>query len=181
MLKSRYQLFILPLVVFAFAILTCSEATAQDVKYNFMPGTNFAKYKTYSWARVPGAQYPSQIVDAQIRTSIDTQLSSKGLKKVDEGPADLVIAYQISMDQERQWNAMGGGGWRIGMGMGTATSSTINIGTLVVDFYDAAEKQQIWTGSATEQLNPSKDPQKNQKNLDKAMAKLFKNYPPPAK
>ena len=73
---------------------------------------------------------------------------------------------------------MGGGvGWRFG-GMGTATSSNINIGTLVVDFYDVAEKKQIWRGDATKTLNPSKDPKKNQANLQKAIAKLLKNYPP---
>ncbi len=65
-------------------------------------------------------------------------------------------------------------------GMGTATSSTINIGTLVFDIDDAGTKKQIWRGGATA-ISPSKDPQKNQKNLEKAMAKLLKNYPPPVK
>jgi len=26
---------------------------AQDVKYNFMEGTDFSKYKTYKWVQVP--------------------------------------------------------------------------------------------------------------------------------
>ena len=65
--------------------------------------------------------------------------------------------------------------------MGTATSSTINFGTLVLDMYDVAAKKQIWRGDATKALSPSKDPQKNQKNLEKAMAQLLKNYPPPVK
>jgi len=30
-------------------------------------------------------------------------------------------------------------------------------------------------------LNPPKDPEKRQRNLDKAVAKLLKNFPPPAK
>jgi hypothetical protein len=65
--------------------------------------------------------------------------------------------------------------------MGTATSSTINIGTLVVDVFDAAAKQQIWTGEATKTLSPSKDPQKNQQDLQKGVAKLLKNFPPAVK
>jgi hypothetical protein len=76
--------------------------------------------------------------------------------------ADMLIAYQIAVDQERQWNAFGGmGGLRFG-GMGTATSSTINIGTLIFDVYDAAAKQQVWTGDATRTLNASSNPKKNQ-------------------
>jgi hypothetical protein len=92
-----------------------------------------------------------------------------------------VITYQLAIDQQKQWNAYGGAGWRRGMGSATATSSDISIGTLVLDIYDAKAKQQVWTGRATKQLNPSKDPAKNQKNLEKAMAKLLKNYPPAAK
>jgi hypothetical protein len=67
---------------------------------------------------------------------------------------------------------------RWGGGMGTATQSTINIGTLVLDFYDPTTKQLVWTGSATKTLNPSSNQEKNQKNLNNAMAKLLKAYPP---
>ncbi len=62
--------------------------------------------------------------------------------------------------------------------MASAESSTINIGTLVLDMYDPSAKQLVWTGRATKTVDPSKNPEKNQKNLDKAMAKLLKNYPP---
>jgi hypothetical protein len=82
------------------------------------------------------------------------------------------------VDKERQWNAYGmGGGIRWG-GMGTATSSTISVGTLVLDIYDPTTKQLVWTGTAIKTLDPSSNPQKNQQRLDKAMAKLLKNYPP---
>ena len=111
-----------------------------------------------------------------------TQLTQKGLTKTDADTADLAVAYQVAIDQEKQWSAMGGGlgGLRFG-GMGTATSSTISNGTLVLDIYELASKKQIWTGDATKTLNPSKDPQKNMANLQKAIAKLMKNYPPPSK
>jgi predicted heme/steroid binding protein len=61
----------------------------------------------------------------------------------------------------------------------TTTSETIHIGTINLDFYDVAAKNQIWRGAATKTLGSGKDPKKVQKNLDKAMAKLLKNYPPP--
>jgi hypothetical protein len=165
------------------AMLLCFSVTqAQDVRYNYVPGTDFSKYKTYKWVDVPGAEKPDQILDGQIKAAIDSQLTTKGLTKTDGETADLYVTYQLAIQQQRQWNAygMGGVGWRVGgMGSATATSTTINIGTLVLDLYDVAAKQQVWTGNATKQLNPSKDPQKNMQNLQKAMAKLLKNYPPP--
>jgi len=63
--------------------------------------------------------------------------------------------------------------------MGQATSSTISNGTLVVDFYDAASKTQIWRGDATKTLDPSGNEQKNMRNLQRAINKLLKNFPPP--
>jgi hypothetical protein len=52
------------------------------------------------------------------------------------------------------------------------------VGTLVVGLYDPARKQLIWRGDATKTIDLKKDPDKNYKNLQKAMAKLFENYPP---
>lgn len=162
-------------------LLACASASAQDVKYNYAMGADFAKYKTYKWVDVPNENHPDQITDQQIRAAIETTLGSKGLSRAPGDAADLLIAYQIAVNQERQWNAYGGmGGLRFG-GMGTATSSTINIGTLVVDVFDATAKQQIWTGQATKTMDPSSDPQKNQRNLQKGVTKLLKNFPPPVK
>jgi hypothetical protein len=158
-------------------LLVGASAAAQDVQSNHMPGVDFAKYKTYKWVAIEGASHPNQIVDAQIKQSVDSQLSSKGLTKTDGDKADLYVGYQIAVDQEKQWNAYGMGGIRFG-GMANAQSSTISIGTLVLDLYDPATKQLVWTGKATKTLNPSESQEKNQKSLDKAMQKLLKNYPP---
>lgn len=170
-------------------ITLCFAAYAQKVTYNYMPGTDFSKYRTYKWARVENGQYPNSLLDEQIMRSIDAQLAQKGLTKTDQDP-DLVVVYQVAVNQERQWNAYstggsywgwgGWGGWG-GMQTTTATSSTINVGTLNLDFYDVGTKKQIWRGEATKTIDPPKDPAKLQRNIDKAMAKLLKNYPPGAR
>ena len=186
------------LMAVSLLLLWCASASAQDVKYNFLPGTDFAKYKTYKWVRVPKAEYPNQILDAQIMQAIDSQLALKGLTKTEDDGADLVVCYQAAVSQEKQWNSYSsdmGGGWGYGrwggwggyggygggMSTTTTTSSTINIGTINVDLYDVAAKNQIWRGAASKTLGSGKDPAKVNKNLNKAMAKMFKNYPPPVK
>jgi hypothetical protein len=163
------------------ALLACTLAPAQEVTSNSMPGTDFSKFHTYKWVTIEGATQPNQIVDSQIKTSIDSQLAAKGLTKTDDEKADLYIGYQVSIDQQKQWNAYGMGGgprWGMGGGMATATSSVIDNGTLVLDMYDPSPKQLVWTGRATKTLNPADSQQKKQKNLDKAMQKLLKNFPP---
>jgi hypothetical protein len=168
------------LMLVGLTLLAGAAVSAQDVRYNFMPGTDFAKYHTYKWVPIEGGSHPNQIADAQIKSSVDSQLAAKGLTKTDSDNADLLIGYQVSVDKEKQWNAYSMGGARFG-GMGSATSSTISNGSLVLDMYDPTSKQLVWTGTATKTLDPSSNQEKNQKNLDKAMAKLLKNYPPPQK
>ncbi len=171
-----------------------AAVSAQDIRYNSLPGTDFSKYKTYKWVRVPNAQYPNEILDKQIMQAIDAQLATKGLTQTEGDNPDLYVTYQAAVTQEKQWNSYSTGGdmWGYGRwggwggygGMGgttTTTSSTINIGTLNVDLYDVAKKDQVWRGAASKTLGSGKDPQKVQKNLNKAMVKLFKKYPPPVK
>jgi len=165
-----------------FALVASALTIAQDVTTNSMPGTDFSKYHTYKWVTIEGATQPNQIVDAQIKQSIDNQLATKGLTKTDNEKADLYVGYQVSMDQEKQWNAYGmGGGPRWGGGMATATSSVISVGTLALDMYDPSTKQLVWTGRATKTIDPGNSQEKKQKNLDKAMQKLLKNFPPKQK
>ena len=156
----------------------CGLGLAQDTTFNFMPGTNFGQFHTFKWVTIPGGEHPNQIVSQEIQNAVVGQLTGKGLTQTQADNADLYVGYQVAVDQEKQWNAFGMG--RFG-GMGSATSSTINNGTLVVDIYDAANKQLVWTGRATKTISPSKNQQKNMNNLDKAVAKLMKNYPPPMK
>jgi hypothetical protein len=163
------------------AVLFCGLGLAQQTTYNSMPGTNFSQFHTFKWVTIPGNMHPNQITDQEIQDAIVSQLTGKGLTQTNADNADLYVGYQVALDQERQWNAYGmGGGFRFG-GMGSATSSTITNGTLVVDIYDAANKQLVWTGRATKSLSPSKNQEKNVSNLNKAIAKIMKNYPPPQK
>ena len=164
----------------ALALLTAAPLVAQDVKYNSMPGVDFSKFHTYKWVPIEGGSHPNQIMDQEIKQAVDSQLASKGLTKTDSEKADLYVGYQIAVDQERQWNAWGTGRG-FGGGMGSATSSTISIGTLVLDMYDPGTKQLVWTGNATKTIDPSSNQEKNMKNLNKAMEKLLKNYPPKQK
>ena len=174
-------------------ILVASVAPAQDVGYNFDQQADFSKYKTYKWVAVKGAEQPNELVARQITDSIDRQLATKGLTRTDSDNADLYVAYQVAVNQEKQmttWDTgygMGPGwggryyGGYYGGGMSTSTTSTINIGTVAIDMYDRAGKQLVWRGMASKQLDPKAKPEKRQKNLDKGMAKLLKNYPPPKK
>jgi hypothetical protein len=185
---KRLTLFSLAMVLFA-----AGAALAQDVRYNFDKQADFAKFKTYKWVTLKGAQQVDDLTDKQIKEAIDGQLAQKGLTKTDADNADLYIGYQASVGQEKQftsystdWGYGPGwyrGGWYGAPGGGTTTgqTSTIYTGQLALDMYDSANHSLVWRGVASKTLDPKAKPEKRQKNLDKAAAKLLKNYPPVAK
>ena len=129
-----------------------------------------------------------QLLDQDIKRAVDEQLAQKGLTKVDKG-GDLLVGYQAHVEEEKSinlfgsgWGDRGLGGWG-GGGFSDLSlqgqTSTIPVGTLVVGLYDPARKQLIWRGDATKTVSLKKDANKNYQTLEKATAKLFKNYPPP--
>ena len=158
-------------------------AYAQDVHCNYDRAANFAAYKTYQWVDLRNG-VPDQLIDQAIKRSIDEQLAQKGLTKVENG-ADLQVGYQAVIDLEKGVNLsalgtprgpVGWGGWE--RGTVTGQTSTIPVGMLLVNLYDPAKKQLVWRGDASKTIDLKRDPDKNYKNLQKAINKLFKNYPP---
>jgi hypothetical protein len=165
---------------------------AQDVRYNFASGQDFSRYKTYKWVQIEKADRMNQLAEQQLQASVDAELTKKGLQRVDGDTADLFIAYQAAVGQEKQYTSFSsdygyGPGWGyrgwygggMGGGMTTGETSTIYVGQLSLDMYDPAGKQLVWRGSASKTLNTKAKPDKQKKNLDKAVAKLLKNFPPP--
>src|SRR5271169_5276782 len=84
-------------------LLACGVLTAQDIKTNYMPGTDFSKYHTYKLVSVNNAEQIDPIVAQQIKDAINTQLTSKGMTMTEADTADLYIGIQTSIQQQEQW------------------------------------------------------------------------------
>jgi hypothetical protein len=179
-------------LAFVFFLVSGSSLVAQEVRYNFDSKADFTKFKTYKWVDIKGADKPNQLVQKQITDTIDAELAKKGLAKTDSDTADLFIGYQTAVGTEKQFTSYNtgwgygpgwGGGWYGGGGMTTTTgsTSTIYVGQLALDMYSPTGKDLVWRGTAQKTLDPKAKPDKQQKNLTKAVEKLLKNYPPPKK
>ena len=172
--------------------LVTSCAFGQDVRYNFDKDINFSKFKTYKWVILKDAPTANDLVTKQLKDAVDAELATKGLTKIDDDTANLFIGYQAGVGQEKQFTSFSsdwgyGGGWYrggwYGPGGGTTTgsTSTIYVGQLVLDMYDSANRDLVWRGVASKTLDSKAKPDKQQKNLAKAVKKLLKNYPPAVK
>jgi hypothetical protein len=177
---------------FVIALLAIS-AFAQDVRYNFAADADFSKYKSFKWVQIKGADPLDQIADGQLKGAVNEELAKKGLNRTEAETADLFVAYQVSLGQEKEVTSFDSG-WGYGSGWGravdwygdgggisTSTTSTITVGQVDIDMYDPIAKKLVWRGTASKTLDVKAKPEKREKNLRKGVAKLLKNYPPPPK
>ena len=158
-------------------------AMAQDVKTDFDKAFDFSTVKTYSISI--GTKWGNDLSERRVLAEIDEAIAAKGWKKVADGADVQVVlhgATQTKHNASTFYSGMGGYGYRgFGGGMGTAQTvvSEYAVGTLVVDMFEAKSKSLVFRGVAEDEI--SDNAEKNAKKVEKASAKMFKNFPPAPK
>jgi len=168
-------------VLMGMMVLTAGRLSAQQVKTDYDRSANFGQYKTYSWEQVKTKD--ALDVD-RIKSAVNAALAAKGWTLVDAGGDVSIVGIEMTRNQQTLntfYDGFGGGwGWRRfgggGFAEATTTTETYKVGTLVVDLFDTKTKQLIWRGASSDTLSNNSD--KNIKNLDKGVEKMFKNFPP---
>jgi hypothetical protein len=171
------------LALVGMTLVFAGMASAQQVKTDYDRSAHFALYKTYSWEHVESKD-PLNV--DRIKHAVNAVLAARGWTLVDSGADVAVLAMEITRDQQTLdtfYDGFGGGwGWRRfgggGFGEATTTTDTYKVGTVVVDLFDTKTKQLIWRGAASDTLSDNSD--KNIKNLNESVDKMFKHFPPGA-
>jgi hypothetical protein len=160
-------------------LLFATASFAQQVKTDYDRSADFSQYKTYSWEKVE-AQDPLWV--NRIKDAVNAALTAKGWTLVESGGSVAIIAMETTQNRQtlNTFYDNFGGGWRWhgfgGFGESTTTADNYKVGTLVIDLFDANTKTLIWRGSSSDTLSDKSD--KNIKNLDKGVQKLFDHFPP---
>ena len=166
------------------AMFFCFTAASfgQQVKTDYDHNAEFGKYKTFSWEKI---QTRDPLLVDRIKDAVNAALTARGWTQVQSGGDVCVVAIEITRNQQTLntfYDGFGGGWrWRGGGGFGdaTTTTETYQVGSLVVDVFDAKPKNLVWRGSSSDTLSNNAD--KNTKNLDKGVQKMFSRFPPEAK
>jgi hypothetical protein len=160
-------------------VVLASASFAQHVKTDYDHSANFGQYKTYSWEKV---QTKDPLLIDRIKSAVNSTLAAKGWREVPSGGDAEVFAMETTQDRQTLdtfYDGFGGGRrWRGfgGFGDATTTVETYKVGTLVIDLFDARTEKLIWRSSSSDTLSDNAD--KNTKNLDKGVSKMFQHFPP---
>jgi hypothetical protein len=154
--------------------LTSAIAVGQQVSVNYNHSQSFSGFHTYAWGSNNANQVQNSILAQVAQQDIEAALQAKGLQKVQESQnPDLIILASGGMRQQTSYNAWGMRG--IGGGMGGITPQQNVEATLIVDLHDAKSQSLIWRGIAQDTLSNNGD--KNQKMVQSAISKMFKQWP----
>lgn len=154
-------------------ILLGTFAAAQEVYCDYNKA-DFAHFKTYAWTS--GHRVADELANQSILSSIDAQLSAKGLKKVSPGEdPDVLVSYDVVFD--RDVRRMGfRDGWRnLRCRSG---SNYVLMGMLVVGLVDADTGTMVWRGMASEDVDANASPDKRDKKINDIAQKIFRSCPP---
>jgi hypothetical protein len=150
-------------------VLACATPiVAQTPKYHVTVTTDskadFSKFKTYTWEN--GWQAYDKTVHANIRASVDRQLTAVGLEKRESGPADLLVTYaslrRIDVDLKAKPSKDG-------------TRPQYDVGTLVVLLLDPGTRNELFRGRVDKPI--VLEPDKVQPVVDSAVTEMFAKYP----
>ncbi len=174
------------------AIIALTDAFAQKVDVGYDKGADFSRYASYTWAE-PSRTPTRPLLYASIVGSIDHELKAKGLARTDSA-GDLILIPTGGVD----FGMAGAAGtpitstyggapiafdatmWSGAGGSGGLTSSYVTEGTLRLEFIDRKTNKVVWTGTAKQKVD-LENKQKALDRIDKAIAKMLKQFPPQKK
>lgn len=154
-------------------ILLGACAAAQEITNDYSKA-DFAHFKTYAWAS--GHPVTDELLNQSIVSSIDAQLSAKGLTKVSPGEhPDVLLSYDVVFDRDIRGMGVRDGlrnlRWRSG-------SKYVLMGMLVVNLVESDTGAMVWRGMASGDIDANASPKKHDKKIHEVAQKIFRNYPP---
>jgi len=173
-------------VALAFLLVTIG-CSSMKVNYDYDRQADFSQYKTYAWHDSDtNVADTDPLAHERFISAVDRKLAANGFSKVGSNP-DVFVTYHAEESQQMSLDTtyMGGGwgygpGWGWGgmggMGSSSTTVRQYNVGTVVLDMWDAGQKRLVWRGTASDTV--SDNPSKNAEKINTAVERLFQNYPP---
>jgi uncharacterized protein DUF4136 len=165
---------------------------AQKVKIEYDKGTDFLKFKSYTWAELTTA--PSRpLLYWNIVTSVDAKLKTRGLTRT-ESNGDLILVPEggvglgfnvaagtpILSTSTGPPPALDATMWTGASGSGNLMAPYVAEGTLILTFVDRATNKVVWIGTVSQKLDIEKK-NKSLELVEKSIVKLLKEFPPARK
>jgi len=184
---------LLPIFIIALILSACSSLKVYNDYDKTVDFNQFKSFSFYPWDYKHGYQINDYDKNT-IYNAIQREMEEKGYQYTKE-VGDLVISLFVTLKNETSyeaytnhyggWAGYGGGWGYYGFGYGygygpgysstTITESNYEEGTLIIDFFNAADKKLIWQGIGSREVEYDLD--KRDKKLPKNINQMLARFP----
>lgn len=174
-------------LVFLFALASCSSVT---VSQDYNAATDFSSFQTYGWLIIekpdnPDIRVNNPLLQSRFSDAINIALQQRGYRSSD--PPDFLVTYDYSIKSKIQSDnfgtgfSMGYGGRRNYGAFGFGANTVIHqydVGTLVIDIYNAQPDDMIWRGTGTEIVTTHSTPEALTTSINRLVQQILVQFPP---
>jgi hypothetical protein len=164
------------------------EVDPQKVYIDYDRTARLSSFKTFAVAtpqREESLEQSAPVTHRHLLGAIRKRLLSAGRLTEDTSSPDIYVTYRVATKDAMSMNTTPGyetgPGWRAGYywagaswGVSSTPADAYEVGTLVIDAWDAKAKRAVWRGVATDTITA--DPKKANKSIDGALEKLMKKW-----
>ena len=178
-------------------ILSLTNCTIYEIKRVVDENTDFSAYKTYTWLEegqtVEGAfTIETEQLKSLIGEAIETELRQKGLVKANIPNSDIYVSYyasqrNISYNEPQYYYSLADINqnytikdihYSSSFDASRRYAPSDERGVLVIDMIDRSNSRLVWRGVVEAPFGASKTEEGQIQRLNKAVNKLFENFPP---
>lgn len=167
-------------LAFIFLGLLIISCSTQTVSIDYDREQDFSQIKNYHFEFEESAMNELDI--NRLKNAVNQELSTKGLTESSNGEIKLrIIPEEFISENQSSSVGIGMGGGNAGFGTSVGMGIPINSEKLNQHYLVSMitnEGKLVWEGQLDIQMPINASPETREINIQKGVAKLFKNYPP---
>lgn len=172
------------LIIGMLALGLVAGCSTTSVVTDYADDVDFSQFRTFQYKDSGTTMADTnQLAHRRIVNAIRREMTASGLTEVESNP-DVYVSYYGRVDEQvvemttfTGYNTQGirwhrhpdDPQW-------VTTTTTHRTGTLLIDIWEAAQKQLVWRGTVSDAV--SKDPERNNARIDGGIAEAFESFPP---
>jgi hypothetical protein len=175
---------VVPALILLAVISGCSSVSVTE---DFDPEVDFSVYRTWDWLPGEPPETGDRRLDApQVRERIgrivEEEFAAHGYPLSPDQP-DLYVIYHVALDQEINMRTVLNYYQYMDYvvvvpGLASSYTDVWDIGTLIIDVFDAKEHTLIWRGLSRSKFNAQAGPRENEPVIRTAVRKMLDQFPP---
>ena len=177
-------------VIAVVAVAVFGGCSSMNVYTDFDKTADYSGYKTWDWVPVEPEE-PNQPVDPRLQNPkgrervkelIEEELIASGFEKTLDTP-DFYVLVHAALGEELNMRNIENYYEYLNYAVfspyvTTRYTEVIDIGTLMIDFFDAESHAHVWRGTASTEYNYQAGPKENDPVIREAVKKTIQQFPP---